>query len=71
MSQLHLAFELSPINLIEKVPRSWTKWIVLELNLKKVLGRTFYKNVMTKESFFVASDVVPVLYNEPFVCIGD
>ena len=64
MSQLYLAFELfALINLIEKVPRSRTKRNVLELNFKKFIGRTFYKNVMTKESFFVASDVVPILYN--------
>ena len=41
--------------------------------LKKVLGRIFFeKNVVPKESFFfVASDVVSILYIEPCICTGD
>ena len=35
-----------------------------ELNLKKILGMAFSKNVMPKESFFVASNVFPILYNK-------
>ena len=39
--------------------------------LKEILGRIFFKkNVVPKESFFVASDV-PILYNEPCICNGD
>ena len=35
---------------------------------KKILGRLFKKNVVPKESFlFVASDVVPILYNKPCI----
>ena len=32
----------------------------------------FLKNVVPKESFFfVASDVVAILYNKPCICTGD
>ena len=34
---------------------------LLGLNFKKILGRIFFKNVVPKESFFVASDVVPTI----------
>ena len=37
----------------------------------KILGRAFLKNVVPKESFIVASDVVPVLYNKPYIYVRD
>ena len=47
----------------------WGKRTLLPLNYKKVLGTIFFlKNVVPKESFFfVASDVVPILYNKPCI----
>ena len=66
MSQLHLASEASENVHLEAKNSFGTK-------LKKLLGRIFFfLNVVPKESFFfVASDVVPILYNKPCIYIGD
>ena len=55
MPQMHQAFKLYP---------SYLYWIctlktLLALNLKKKQGRTFFKNTVPKESFFVVSDIAP------------
>ena len=58
MSQLHLASELYPYNFFENVL----------LGAKYSFGRVFFqKSLVPKDSFFVASDVVHILYNKPYV----
>ena len=48
-----------------------TQRTLLALNFKKIPGRTFLKNVVPKEHFFVASDIVPILFNKPCTCSED
>ena len=67
MSQLHLASELYwKYKHLAAKDSFGTK-------LKEILGRIFFlRNVVPKESlFFVASDVVPILWNKPCICTGD
>ena len=72
MSQLQLvSSQLYPINFTENVALGEKN--SFGSKLKKVLGRIFFlKNVVPKESFFfVASDVVPIVYNKTCICFGD
>ena len=61
------------MNFIENVHLGEKDSFGTKLKKKKMLGRIFKKkNVVPKESFFfVASDVVPILYNKPFILETD
>ena len=52
---------------------TWGQKTLLALNFKKNLSQDIFpKNIVLKESFFfVASDVVSIIYNKPCICIGD
>ena len=68
MSQLYLASKRYPF--IENMPLG--SKVSFDTKLTKILGRTVFKKLVPKESFFfVASDVVPILYNRPCICTGD
>ena len=58
------------LTLLKIYPRAQRTVLTLKL-IKKIFGKTFLKNVATKDFFFVASDVVPVLYNKACLCTGD
>ena len=46
-------------------------WTLLALNLKKSEVGYFVKNVVLKESLFVASDVVLIRLTKPHICTAD
>ena len=65
MSQIHLASDLYGKCTLGGKNSFDTK-------LKKILGRIFFlKNLVPKESFLVASDGVPILYDKPCIWKGD
>ena len=70
IDQVNSMWQLHLLNFIENVQLGAKDFF--GTNLKKTLGRIFFlKNVVPKESvFFVASDVVPILYNNPCMCTG-
>ena len=41
------------------------------LNFRKLPGTSFVFKYSNKKSFFVASDVLAILYNKPCKCTGD
>ena len=43
----------------------------LALNLKKIQGRIYFQNIMSKDPVLVASHDVPILYNKLCTSTGD
>ena len=51
---------------------SWGQKTLSVLDKKKILGTIFSLKMQCQKSpFFVASGVVPILYNKPCICTGD
>ena len=51
---------------------AWRQKALSALNEKNPRWDIFLKNVVPKETFFIAApDVVPILCNKPCICIGD
>ena len=64
------AMNYTHISFIENVPKEAKKSFSTKLKKKSYVGSLF-KMQCQKSPFLVASYVVPILYNKPYICSGD
>ena len=58
-------FIIPLLTLLKMCPRAQGTFLII--NFRKIIGRTYFLNILPKEHFFVASDVVTILSNKPCI----